>query len=379
LNRPLLVGIVGGLIVAAAIILTFFIDREPDRPVQQQVTAPANGPREPSAPPMPAKPALPGSDAASTATPGPAKRAADPSASGSATPGVSTAGQPSAAPSAPGAPSFDVVRVSPDGDTVIAGRAPPDAEIEVRIGETVIGRVKADKRGEWVLVPQKPIPPGTHELSVIARLPDGTTQTGTQTVVVVVPAPGRDVAGRPATAETGTGSLAIALPTKKGDAPVVLQTPGGVASGEVSLNAIDYGADGKDLALSGHAPPGAQVRVYIDNAFVGAATADSKGVWTLRPEVDVAPGLHRLRVDLTGPGGKVIARVELPFSRAAPLRDLAPGAVVFVQPGNSLWRLARASYGEGLRYTEIYEANRDQIRNPDLIYPGQVFVLPKLN
>ena len=52
---------------------------------------------------------------------------------------------------------------------------------------------------------------------------------------------------------------------------------------------------------------------------------------------------------------------------------------MFVQPGNSLWRLARRSYGEGLRYTEIYEANKDQIRNPDLIYPGQVFVLPKVN
>jgi nucleoid-associated protein YgaU len=69
----------------------------------------------------------------------------------------------------------------------------------------------------------------------------------------------------------------------------------------------------------------------------------------------------------------------LPFSRAKPVSDLAEGTVVFVQPGNSLWRLARRSYGEGLRYTEIYEANKDQIRNPDLIYPGQVFVLPKVN
>ncbi len=260
---------------------------------------------------------------------------------------------------------------------MIAGRAAPDAEIEVRIGDTVIGKVKADKRGEWVLVPQTPIPPGSHQLTVTARLPDGTTQTGTQTVVVVVPAPGKDVAGQPA--GSATGSLAVALPTEKGGAPIVLQTPGGVKSGEVSLNAIDYGADGKDLALSGHAPPGAQVRVYIDNKFVGAATADSKGVWTLRPDTEVAPGLHQLRVDLTGADGKVMARVELPFSRAEPLRDLAPGSVVFVQPGNSLWRLARASYGEGLRYSVIYEANKDQIRNPDLIYPGQVFVLPKLN
>ena len=59
--------------------------------------------------------------------------------------------------------------------------------------------------------------------------------------------------------------------------------------------------------------------------------------------------------------------------------DLPDGTVAFVQPGNSLWRLARQTYGSGLRYTEIYEANKDQIRDPDLIYPGQVFVLPRTN
>ena len=55
---------------------------------------------------------------------------------------------------------------------------------------------------------------------------------------------------------------------------------------------------------------------------------------------------------------------------------LAAGQVV-VQPGESLWRIARATYGKGVRYTVIYAANRDQIRDPNLIYPGQVFVIPE--
>ncbi len=74
------------------------------------------------------------------------------------------------------------------------------------------------------------------------------------------------------------------------------------------------------------------------------------------------------------------ARIETPFQRADPQRDLAPGqAQVVVQPGNSLWRMARRVYGEGTRYTVIYDANRDFIRDPDLIYPGQVFTVPKTN
>ena len=57
--------------------------------------------------------------------------------------------------------------------------------------------------------------------------------------------------------------------------------------------------------------------------------------------------------------------------------NLADGQVVVVQPGNSLWRIARRVYGEGVQYTIIYSANKQQIGNPDLIYPGQVFQVPK--
>jgi nucleoid-associated protein YgaU len=52
---------------------------------------------------------------------------------------------------------------------------------------------------------------------------------------------------------------------------------------------------------------------------------------------------------------------------------------LIVRPGNSLWRIARQSYGAGDRYAVIYSANRDRIGDPDLIYPGQVFTLPSMN
>ena len=50
--------------------------------------------------------------------------------------------------------------------------------------------------------------------------------------------------------------------------------------------------------------------------------------------------------------------------------------LVIVQPGNSLWRIARRLYGQGIRYTMIFVANQDQIRDPALIYPGQIFIVP---
>ena len=50
--------------------------------------------------------------------------------------------------------------------------------------------------------------------------------------------------------------------------------------------------------------------------------------------------------------------------------------LAIIRRGDNLWTIARRVYGEGIRYTQIFEANADQIRDPDLIYPGQVFDLP---
>jgi LysM repeat protein len=152
-------------------------------------------------------------------------------------------------------PSFDVVRVSPQGLAVIAGRAAPNAEITILDAGTVIGQATANGRGEWVFIPDKTLSPGSHSLSVTAR--KGGDDAGSDVLALVLPAP-RQVPAAP---------------------------PG--------------------------SPPSAE-----------------------------------------------------------------PESIVVVRAGNSLWRIARHSYGGGEQYALIYKANRDRIGNPDLIYPGQVLTLP---
>jgi nucleoid-associated protein YgaU len=51
-------------------------------------------------------------------------------------------------------------------------------------------------------------------------------------------------------------------------------------------------------------------------------------------------------------------------------------ATTTVSRGDSLWHISQTAYGAGMRYSVIYKANKEQIRNPNLIYPGQVFVIP---
>lgn len=276
----------------------------------------------------------------------------------------------------PARPSFDVVRVNPKGDAVIAGRAAPNAEVIVRSGDQEVGRVTADGRGEWVLVPAKPLPAGSHELSLETVGPDGTKQSSESTVVMVVPETGRDIAGQPATGEQTP--LVLRVPGSGGPATVLQSPAAGAGRGKLGLESADYDEKGK-TTVAGSATPGARVELYVDNKHAGSAQADADGRWSVTPGQPLGPGDYKLRADEIGPQGKVTSRVEIPFTRPPQMEGVPHGMVAFVQTGNSLWRIARRTLGQGTRFTVIYAANREQIRNPDLIYPGQVFLIPQTN
>lgn len=264
-------------------------------------------------------------------------------------------------------PTFDVVRVNHEGNAVMAGRAHPGSTVEVLDGDSVFGTVKTDSRGEWVFVPDRVLDVGEHKLGLRMLLEGKDPILSDHIVLMRVPERGKD---------------ALALKVRRdGEGPSeVLQKPGSATDTEknpLSIDSVDY--DNNGLSISGHGEPGSQVRIYIDNNFIGAVQTNEKGIWTLDPQTEIAAGKYKLRADQVDKSAKVINRVEIPFQRD-PINNTAglePGSFVVVQPGNSLWRLARRTYGSGVRYHDIYEANASQIKDANLIYPGQIFRLPK--
>ena len=273
-------------------------------------------------------------------------------------------------------PSFDVVRINPEGNAVIAGRAEPGAEVDITVGGEVIATVTADERGEWVAVPENPIEPGSRQLALIQRTADGETVESDSVVVLAVPERGDDGVA------VDTGTLALLMPRDDVGGATLLQEPaGGVGlkgSESLSLDTIEYDDTGA-FVLGGRAETGSPIVAYMDNHYIGGTVAGGDGTWRITPGEPITPGLHTLRIDQTDGAGKVIARLETPFSRADFLLPAEAASLVVVQPGNSLWRIARRRYGLGPQYVQIFEANRDQISDPDLIYPGQIFELPTVN
>jgi nucleoid-associated protein YgaU len=167
--------------------------------------------------------------------------------------------------------------------------------------------------------------------------------------------------------------------------PALAQGAGPEVLTTVAVDAIAYDADG-GVELSGRAAGGGSVRIYVDNAPLTDIAVDDDGQWAA-DLTDLAAGVYTLRVDQLDAAGEVTSRVETPFLREeresiAQVMAAETGAEGFevavqtVQPGNTLWAIARDRYGDGVMYVQVFEANRDRIRNPDLIYPGQIFMLP---
>lgn len=261
-----------------------------------------------------------------------------------------------------------LVLVVPERDRDVAGRAlPPETPAPPPIALLAPREAGGDLRVlQAPPADEPPPPPAASPLPPAEAARDSRSEPQ-----------GVSAASQPTTtAERGGSSRSVAVPPAPGGQDTGGTPPG--RAGAVTVEAVDYG-EGGDVRFSGRAAPGAPVRLYLDRTHLGDTRADEGGRWSFAPAaVPIEPGrVAALRADQLAADGKVTARAEVPFQRAdLPPEGLRDGMVV-VQPGQSLWRIARATYGRGIRYTVIYQANRDQIRNPNRIYPGQVFVVPR--
>lgn len=165
---------------------------------------------------------------------------------------------------------------------------------------------------------------------------------------------------------------------------IVSKAPTSAENPEIFLDTISYDDEGA-LTLAGRGVSSGVVRLYLNNAVFGETPTDALGAWSYDASA-IEPGVYTLRIDqLNADASKVLARMETPFKREArsKLQEQLSAAesparinVVTVQPGNTLWGISRERYGQGILYVQVFEANRDKIRDPDLIYPGQIFNLP---
>ncbi len=210
-------------------------------------------------------------------------------------------------------PAFDIARIERTGDAVIAGRAAPGATVELLRNGERHDQAVADQSGQFVMVPPR-LPPGDYELTLRSRQPDGKQATSKRSVVVAL----NEV-------ESSSGAV-------RSRAEVPFKVPETVGEN----------------------------RSVLDQA-VGSSQAHQP---SQRQDIAVSQQPYSTAATPLSAGG----------SRSAVV--VPKIATTVVSRGDSLWRISRVTYGAGIRYAVVYKANRDQIRDPNRIYPGQIFVLP---
>lgn len=364
-------------------------------------------------------------------------------------------------------PKFDVTRIEPNGEAVIAGRAAPGTTIELLQDGKVHDRTVADSSGAFVFVP-KPLPSGSYNLTLRTMDADGKPTVSKGAVAVTL---GSNKEAKPV----------VALVVPKASS-VVPSKPAADSEPRVHIDAVET-ENGGGLRVAGRSAPGSIVRLYLNDAYIATGTASPDGRIGFSILDGVKPGQYRVRIDEMTAAGSVLSRIETVFnapvtmaeakssaslevlaspiqsgssqasspstkapsqtahafertpsssttapraiveadqqistsqremtsapvsqtsprlpvvneasSEPRPMRETVPVATgstdqrgVVVVPkintkvvvrGDNLWRISQATYGHGKSYTMIYNANRNLIRNPNLIFPDQIFVLP---
>ncbi|PYE28642.1 LysM domain-containing protein [Rhizobium sp. PP-CC-3A-592] len=292
------------------------------------------------------------SDQANTAQPAPSGEAAAPSS-------TATPAAPAETADGTDTPSFDVLRVEPDGSTVIAGRAEPNSKLEIVNGNAVVGTADVGGTGDFAAVFDKPLPPGDYQLTLRSTTPSGAVTASDEVATVSIPkvdngqllamvtkpgeasriltapselaAPAETAPAAPSGAAPAAGdqaALQTPAPTTSVPAPANgAPSPGTSAQGTsaqgtsaqgtpaspVAVSAVEI--EGRKLFVAGTAPPGSTVRIYADDQLVGEGKADAQGRFVIDGELSLSVGQHVIRVDMVGADGKVQMRAAVPFER----------------------------------------------------------------
>ena len=303
--------------------------------------------------------------------------------------------EPAAEAAKTSAPSFDEVRREPDGTTIIAGRAEPMSDVQILVDGEQVGTATADSNGGFAAIANLPATGAAQVVSLSAKLGEETMASVGEIILTpsTVTKQASDVVQQIAVQKTNDDTVepeeTATLQEEAEMAPAVLKSDAqGVSllsprvTNEVALDTIGYSELG-EVQLTGRAQPDtAKLRVYLNNRSVISLPVGSDGRWSGDlPDVD--EGIYTLRVDEVSTAGTVSSRVETPFKResAQVLAEASANAEgpinsITVQTGATLWAIARERYGDGTLYLRVVAANGESIRNPDLIYPGQVFDLP---
>lgn len=248
-----------------------------------------------------------------------------------------------------------VEAVEIDGGTVfVAGYAEPGRFVRVYANEILLGEVRVSEAGRFLIEAEVDLPVGDYIIRADLLASDGSVVA--RAAVPFEREPGETIA-----------AVAPRTPAAEARPEEDEQIADDVASPEPALAEADESESPRDMAAA----------LADEDGEAGEVAAGTETPVAAEPEPETA---DTPVVEESVQAGDAASETEERTEAAAepalsPALERVDGAVI-IRRGDNLWRISRRVYGQGIRYSTIYLANQDQIRNPDLIWPGQVFTVP---
>ena len=288
---------------------------------------------------------------------------------------------------------IDIARVQADGMAVFAGRGAPNASIFITENGAIFAQNTVNEQGEWVILPEQPLSPGAHLLQLEMVTIDGERQRADVSLVVEI-------------AEGGDEKPLVALvPQTDDEAPTLLQSPDEDSATQsvktekandapatqaeqvaeilgqeeifIQIGSLSWN-DGNQLVVHGVASGGDKITGRVADLSLEDVMLERSGRWKSQVGGDpfTTGDTQLLELHLRDANDKSLAQTKLQISRTQLAAGLDGSLMVVVHKGDALWRIAYRSYGQGVRYVDIFRRNADKISDPDLIYPNQIFAVP---
>lgn len=240
--------------------------------------------------------------------------------------------------------NLDTVDYDQTGNIVFGGRGPAGSKVQLYVDNNAYGLADINDKGTWSFAGLSPLTVGPHALRADEIGSDGAVKSRIEMPFY------RE---EPAKVATAPAAPAVPEAPKPVEVATAQEIPAPATTPEVAE------APAPEAPAAAEAPPAAEAPAAAAEAPAAAAPVEAT------PAVEPA----------TDEPAVVAAQVPAAADPAA--EAAARPTQIIIQPGNNLWKLSRQIYGRGIMYTVIYEANKDQIRRPELIYPGQVFLTPE--
>lgn len=253
------------------------------------------------------------------------------------------------------APMFDIVRIEPDGNVVVAGRWMANKNISIVVNGDIVATERTDANGEFVYAPARQFEPGNYTISLIGVDPEMKSE---ENVFIYI-------------SDQGYKNSVSLLMTKDGS--TLLQAPTMLVDGDLVVSKIDYLDTGR-IVVTGDALPRLRVSLALDDEYLGFARVSDYKHFGLGADVgELKPGQeYKLTVRLHDGDGRTIAEIAHKFEMPRMTGD--DDTYYTVRRGDCLWIIARNFLRRGILFSII--ADRNNIENPDLIFPNQNLQIP---